>query len=372
MPAAEPPWYRVADAANIPSPALLVYPERVERNLERMIALAGGAPRLRPHAKTHKMREVLVRLLALGVTRSKCATIAEAELAASVGVPDVLLAYPLTGPNLARWAALVRAFPGMRFSVTADSASAVEALSGVGRELAAPIDVLLDLDVGMHRTGVPPDDAALGLYRRLGELPGLAPGGLHAYDGQVGDTDVAARTAACDAAFAPVAALRGAIQSVGLPVPRVVAGGTPTLPIHAQRREVECSPGTCVFWDAGYARRFPDLGFAPAALVLARVVSKPAAGRLCLDLGHKAIASEMPHPRVEWLDLPEARAVGHNEEHLLIATPHADRFEVGACLYGIPWHICPTVALHAEAVAVVGGRAVGTWAVAARVRRLTV
>src|SRR5207302_169959 len=83
------------------------------------------------------------------------------------------------------------------------------------------------------------------------------------------------------------------------------AGGTPTFPIHARRADLECSPGTCVFWDASSASKLPDLSFLPAALVLTRVISKPAPDRLCLDLGHKALASEMPHPRVQFLNLPD-------------------------------------------------------------------
>src|SRR5204863_4495440 len=126
---------------------------------------------------------------------------------------------------------------------------------------------------------------------------------LHAYDGHIHDTNVAQRAAACDAAFAPVESLRQKLERAGLPVPRVVAGGTPTFPMHARRAHVECSPGTCVFWDAGYGKKLPDLEFLPSALVLTRVVSKPTPNCLCLDLGHKAIASEMPQPRLVFLNL---------------------------------------------------------------------
>jgi D-threonine aldolase len=158
----------------------------------------------------------------------------------------------------------------------------------------------------------------------------------------------------------------------GLPVPRIVAGGSPTFAIHARRGEVECSPGTCVFWDAGYASKLPDLDFLPAALVLTRVVAKPGANRLCLDLGHKAVAAEMPHPRVKFLNLPDAKAVMHSEEHLVVETARADDFHVGDCLYGVPWHICPTVALHAAAQVIAGEKAVGSWKVVARDRKLNI
>jgi D-serine deaminase-like pyridoxal phosphate-dependent protein len=157
-----------------------------------------------------------------------------------------------------------------------------------------------------------------------------------------------------------------------LPVPRLVAGGTPTFPIHARRGDVESSPGTCVFWDAGYAFKLPDLPFLPAALVLARVISKPGPNRLCLDLGHKSIAAEMPPPRVQFLNLKDAVPVLHSEEHLVLETPRSNDLNLGDCLYGVPWHICPTVALHAEAVVIENGMSAGRWPVVARDRRLPI
>ena len=195
-------------------------------------------------------------------------------------------------------------------------------------------------------------------------LPGLFDWIRPAYD--------SARASPCDAAFAQLTALRDQLVSGGLSVPAIVAGGTPTFPIHARRPGVQCSPGTSVFWDLGYETLLPDLDFTPAVLVLTRVISKPSAKILCLDLGHKAIASESPHPRVELLGLSDARAIGHSEEHLTIETDRADEFPVGTPLYGIPWHICPTVALHQEAIVIRNGRAEEKWQVVGRARTITV
>ena len=136
--------------------------------------------------------------------------------------------------------------------------------------------------------------------------------------------------------------------------------------------DVECSPGTCVFWDFGYADKLADMDYLIAALVLTRVVSKPGSNRLCLDLGHKAIAAENPQPRVRLLGLEDAAFVTHSEEHLVVETPRAAEFKVGDALFGIPRHICPTVALHSEAVVIRSGRAVERWKVTARERRLTI
>jgi D-serine deaminase-like pyridoxal phosphate-dependent protein len=199
----------------------------------------------------------------------------------------------------------------------------------------------------------------------------LSPGGLHAYDGHLRQADLAQRIEASEAALAPVRAMRDRLRRAGLPVPRLVAGGTPTFPVHARHDDVECSPGTCVFWDAGYAQGLPDLDFLHAVVLLTRVVSKPGGRRLCLDLGHKAVASENPHPRAIFLDVPDAAAVGHSEEHLVVETDRAASLEVGDALYAIPWHVCPTVALHDRVIVVRGGRAVDAWTVTARARTLS-
>jgi D-threonine aldolase len=361
----------VGNEAEVASPSLLINWESVEENLRRMIAMVGDPARLRPHVKTHKLPQIVARQVELGISKCKCATVAEAEMAAAAGARDVLLAAPVVGPNVARFLALQAAFPQVQFAVIADDENAVRALSAAAVAGGQAVTVLLDLDVGQGRTGVRPDEAAAAFYHRLAAMPGIRPGGLHAYDGHLHQTDAAERATACEAAFSRVESLRDSLVSAGLPVPVIVAGGTPTFPFHARRIGVECSPGTCVLWDAGYGKNLPDLDFLPAAVLLTRVISRPAADRLCLDLGHKAVASEMPHPRVIFPALPDAKAVMHSEEHLVLETPRAAEFPVGSVLYGIPWHVCPTVALHSEVRLARGGIVCETWPVVARARRIT-
>lgn len=366
------PWYLVENVDEVYSPALLVYPDRVQANLQRMIEYAGGTARLRPHVKTHKMAEVIEMQVAAGIDKFKVATFAEAEMVASAGGPDILLAYPLVGPNVGRFVQLIKMYSGARFSCVADERSAIEALSRELSKAGLSAEVLLELDDGMHRTGIEPGEEAARLYRLIAQLPGVEPGGFHVYDGQVRDKDLEQRVKNVEAAFVPVAVLKQRLESEGLPVPRVVCGGTPTFPAHCRHPDRELSPGTCVFWDIGYGTKFPDLEFEPAAAVLTRVISKPAENRLCLDLGYKAIASDNPDPRVRLLDLPDAKMVVHSEEHLVVETPEAGKYHVADALYGVPWHICPTCALYQQAVVIRDGRAVDRWRVAARDRVLQV
>jgi len=365
-------WYLIQDEAAIPSPALALFRERIEHNLRLMIEIAGGPARLRPHVKTHKLGPLVKRQIELGITKFKAATIAETEMCADAGAADVLLAYPPAGPTITRLCELSRRFPRTRFSAVADNPSTVRGLSVAARAAGVTLDVLIDLDCGMHRTGIEPGDCAAELYKLLATTPALRPAGLHAYDGHIHEPDLAARRAQCEAAFAPVLAMRANLEAMGLPVPVLVAGGSPTFAIHASHPDRECSPGTTVLWDFGYGDKFPDLAFQPAVVLLTRVVSRPAADRLCLDLGHKAVAAEMPHPRVRLIELPDAVAVMQSEEHLVIETPRAAEFAIGQVLHGIPRHICPTVALHSEALVVENGRVSAQWPILARARRLTI
>jgi D-serine deaminase-like pyridoxal phosphate-dependent protein len=266
----------------------------------------------------------------------------------------------------------MRAFPTTRFAAIVDNTNSILAIAQAAQAERTVVELLLDLDCGMGRTGVACGPAAFECYRLISSLPELAAGGLHAYDGHICDSDPEVRKKAAQVALAPVATLARQLEHSGFHVPRIVVGGTPTFPAHVAVPGFECSPGTCILWDAGYAAMLPDLDFAPAALVLTRVVSKPGTNRLCLDLGHKAIASEGPHPRVHLFGLSDAVPVMHNEEHLVLESPRAKEIRIGDAIYGIPWHICPTVALNAFATMVRCGRAETSWKITARDRMLTI
>jgi D-serine deaminase-like pyridoxal phosphate-dependent protein len=370
------PWYLLENSAEIPSPALLLHRDRIEANLRQMVAIAGDPLRLWPHVKTHKLPELIAWQVGLGIVQFKCATIAEAEMVAGVeGVRSILLAVQPVGPQIERWIRLASRFPGISWSAVVDDAGVVESLRSAAAAcaIAKPLGLWIDLDVGQHRTGIAPDRVCDGLLQSVrAASPTLRFDGLHAYDGHLGIPDLAERTRLCHEAFAPVAALRASLETELGHRLQVLAGGSPTFAIHAARSDVSLSPGTTVLWDAGYAHKMPDLPFQPAAVLLSRVISRPAARQVCLDLGHKAVASEMPHPRTVFLNLPDATALSHSEEHLVVEAPAADSFRVGDVVYSLPWHVCPTMALHQEVWLVENRRASVRWTVQARSRRISI
>ncbi len=366
------PWYAVANSSDVPSPALLVFPERVAHNVRKMIAIAGGPERLRPHVKTHKLPELVRLKRGLGIQKFKCATIAELEMLGDTGVEDALLAYQPVGPNAKRFVEVVYAFPSTRFAAVVDNISSARDIAMIARARNLTVELLLDVDCGMQRTGIPPGREAFELYHFLSSTAGICAGGLHAYDGHIHDAEPALRFASASRAWALTETLRSELLNAGFQVPRVVAGGSPTFPFHASTPCTECSPGTTVLWDAGSLAGLPDMDFLSAAVMLARVASRPGANRLCLDLGTKSIASEMPAPRVRLLGLEDAEMVMHNEEHLVIETREAARYAPGDVIYGIPWHVCPTVALHDHVHVVRYNRVDIRWHVMARRRVISI
>ncbi len=363
----EKAWYTVGNIDEIDSPALLVYPVRVKENILAALNMVAGPAMLRPHVKTSKMSEVGKLLMNEGVTKFKCATIAEAEMLAIIQAKDVLLAYQPVGPKILRLLQLVKAYPSTAFSCLVDNIDNARHLNEVCAAQNSVLPVYIDLNIGMNRTGISPEDAP-ALVNVIRQLPALRLAGLHAYDGQLRDTDIAERTRKSDVEFARVKLLAEQIrQEPGLAL-TIVMGGTPSFPTHAGRKGIECSPGTFVFWDWGYQHQLPDEPFQYAALVMTRVVSVIDAHTICLDLGHKSVAAENPLPRVHFLNAPAAEPIAQSEEHLVVRVADASLHHIGEVWYGVPVHICPTVALYEKAYTIENGQGAGEWKVTARNR----
>ncbi len=364
------PGYAVHGADRLETPALLYYKDIILRNTERAIQVAGSSRRLWPHVKSHKMEKMIRLQMELGIERFKCATIAEMEMVARCGAPHILLAYPLIGPNMARFLALRTAYPRSVFYAIGDDEAQLTALSTLSLQHGQPVSVLLDLNMGMDRTGVPLQNAH-ALYRRLCALPGLSMEGLHAYDGHSNQPDPKIRREAARPAIEAVHALRLSLLEEGLPCPLVVGGGTPSFPIHADYEGTYLSPGTVFLADYRYASDLTDLALQPAVLILTRVVSHPAPGLFTIDLGSKGISQDSPGRGV-LLGVPGAVALFQSEEHWVYEMANGENPPpIGAALYVVPMHVCPTNALYAFAHVIQEGSVVDRWEITARDRKLT-
>jgi D-serine deaminase-like pyridoxal phosphate-dependent protein len=359
-------WYEIDSPEEIVSPSLLVYPDRIEENIRLMIKIIGDVNRLRPHIKTHKTAEIIEMQKQHGIQKFKCATIAEAELLAKCGARDILLAMQPVGANLNRFFKLIATYPNSEFSTIVDNKNSIDLISNIAASKNTTVRLFLDLNTGMNRTGIEPNETAVELFARITENPYLIACGLHAYDGHIRDTDIIQRKKACDAAFKLVTNLKNKIEASGVEVKTLVMGGSPSFPIHAKRANVETSPGTTLLWDERYGTSFSDMPFLPAAVLLTRIISKPKEGIVCLDLGHKAIAPEMDFPRVKIFGLEDAEQIGQSEEHLVLSYAKSENLKIGDVFYAIPMHICPTVAKYSKVLTVEKGKISGAWKIAAR------
>jgi D-serine deaminase-like pyridoxal phosphate-dependent protein len=364
-------WYQINNVNEVCSPALLVYPDRIEYNIRKMIEIAGNVDQLRPHVKTHKMSGIIKLQMKHGIYKYKCATISETEMVARCGAKDVLLAMQPVGPNLERFFQLKQEFHDATISCIADSEEVILKLSHMARKTGLYTHVWLDINNGMNRTGIPPDENAARLYKMIIGLPMLKAEGLHVYDGHIHEKDFSLRQKICNDSFGPVTSLIDKLKNSGIAPIKIVAGGTPTFQVHALRKGVELSPGTLLLWDYGYSSSFSDMDFLHAAVLLTRIISKPAKDLLCTDLGHKAVASEMPQPRIKILGIENYTIINHNEEHMVIMTTEADSRKIGDPLYCIPWHICPTVDRFDTVSVVNEHKVTGEWNVEARKRKIT-
>jgi D-threonine aldolase len=365
-------WYHINNINAIDSPALVIYKDRVIQNIATAISMVDDVSRLRPHIKTHKTKEAAQLMMDAGIGKFKCATIAEAEMLAMINAPDVLLAYQPIGPKLKRFTELIKKYPATKFSCLVDNTASASAIAAAASENNIHINVFIDLNIGMNRTGIIPGPSVIDLYPECKSPGGIEPLGLHAYDGHIRTIDFEQRTKECDEAFKAVTEMQEQLQQKGFDKPLIIAGGSPTFPVHAKRKDVECSPGTFVYWDKTYLQ-YKEQHFVPAALVIARIISLPTATRLCIDLGHKSISSENElGNRVYFLNAPGLKFVGHSEEHLVAEAPEGHSYKAGDILYGLPVHICPTCALYERAFIVEKNEVIGEWKMIARDRKITV
>ncbi|MBM3891983.1 MAG: DSD1 family PLP-dependent enzyme, partial [Verrucomicrobia bacterium] len=328
---------------------------RLEGNLRRMSDYFAARPcKLRPHFKSHKCVELARRQLAAGgCSGITCAKLSEAEQLVASGIKDVLIANQVVGPDKARRLAVLNRKATARCAV--DSLENARELAGAAREACASIPLLVEVDVGMKRCGVPPGVPALELVQEIVRLAGLRFDGLQGYEGHVvalPDRDERAQRAR--EALAPLVETRRMIERAGIPVAVVSSGGTGTYDITSNLdgiNEVQC--GSYALMDGAYVRVRPE--FVVARWVLATVISSHG-GWAVVDVGTKGLGCEFGLPIIE--GYPDAKARYTAEEH----TPFDGlAARVGDKVRLIPSHGCTTQNLYRQMWITRGNRIVDVW-----------
>jgi 3-hydroxy-D-aspartate aldolase len=370
-------WYKITNEAQTDSPSLLVYKERVIKNIQKMIEMASGPDWLFVHVKTNKTPQIVQLLLDAGINKFKCATISEAEMVAIAGGRFLIIAHQLVGPKIERLVKLRQLYPDVMMASVVDNLETAQETNEIFKKNNLVADVFLDINNGMNRSGHELNDSIFDFYQYLNQQTNLRCYGLHVYDGHQRDTDFTVRKNKLDTGFEAVNKLLTQIKAANLPNPMVVAGGTPAFTPHLARiNEVNnlCfSPGTCVLWDWGYGDSLTEQPFEYAALVMTRVISKPTEGIATIDMGHKAIAAENSiDKRIKFLNLSNYELIGQSEEHGVLKVQDWETIKIGDVLYGVPYHVCPTVNLYEEMQVVENQNITGTWQVLARRRKITI
>ncbi len=337
---------------DVETPAPLVDCDKMERNLRRMVEVAEKAGvRLRPHAKTHKSPKIAKRAIELGAKGVTVAKVGEAEVMVAAGIDDILVAYPIVGKiKIGRFLDLNgRA----RMACTTDSLEVAEGLSTAAEERGQLVRILVEIDSGLHRVGLPPGEPVLNLVRRLRDLPALHFAGLLTHGGM--------DRHAHDLAELPKIALQEAgacietadlLRRNGIEVEEVSVGTTPLARFGGAPGITELRPGTFVFYDASTVA-LEAAGFEDCAYTILTTVVSRHPDRLVVDAGSKALSNDRPAGQFTVAGFgvvvghPHLRVDRLSEEHGVLVPQGAGPIPgIGDKIEIIPNHVCQSVNLH--------------------------
>ena len=365
--------YIISDLDQVLTPALAIYADLVDSNIDFTLQLLGGDPnRWRPHVKTAKLESMMRRLVERGVTNFKCATTLELRTACAAGARDVLVAYPITGANASRVRQLAETMQNTCVSALVETADQLQPW------LRSDIGLFIDIDPGMHRTGLPQErtDDVVSLARAI-RSAGLRFRGLHYYDGHLHEPDLAERTKRAHAGYDRLLEIVKALEAASLHVEEVITAGTPAFPCTLSYPRFQdatfqhrASPGTVMYGDASAVQQLPsNYRYTPAVLVVSRAVSHPGGNIVTCDAGHKTLSVDCGVPNCEVLGHPDLKPMKPSEEHLPIAVPQGRPLPpIGSFVYLVPKHVCPTVNNFDDALIVRDGKIEAVERVTARGR----
>jgi len=355
----------------VDTPALLIDLDAFEANLDTMAALiAPTAAKLRAHAKTHKSPVIARLQMARGAVGQCTQKVSEAEALAWGGVGNILVSNEVVGAaKLARFAALAQI---AQVAICVDHPAHIIAIEAAARDAGTRLAVLVEIDAGGKRCGVPFGSEAVELARAIAASPNLRFGGLQSYHGTAQHLRTPEeRRAAIAAAVEGTRRTVELLRQQGLDCEIVGGAGTGTFQFEAASGVyTELQAGSYVFMDADYGRNLdadgkPVTTFRHSLFVLATVISAPVPGRAVVDAGHKAVTVDSGLPLV-W-QRPDLRCVSASDEHFKIEFgPETTSPVIGEKLRLVPGHCDPTVARYDWYVGVRAGRVECLWPIVAR------
>jgi D-serine deaminase-like pyridoxal phosphate-dependent protein len=360
------------------TPEVVIDLRRVQHNIARAAATAAEhGLALRPHVKTHKLPPIAALQIEAGAVGIQVAKLGEADVFAGAGFADIFVGYPLVGTRkIARLIDLLET-TSTKISVAADALEVAIPIARAATRAGLSVPVVIEVDTGMHRLGVPPGRATVELASRIADLDGVDVVGLFTHEGHVytqahSMEEKRAMTHAACAALAETAEL---VRASGVPLATVSVGSSGTFRFAVECPNItEVRPGTYVFNDLSQLRQGAATPDDLAAFVVATVVGRPEATRAVIDAGSKVLTSDRlltadPEPTFGAIaGYPDAHLTRLSEEHGLLEFSAPADIRIGDRVAIVPNHICPVVNLADSVSVIADGMLAERWVVAARGR----
>src|SRR5256885_1713166 len=346
-----------ASLDDLATPFLYVDLDRMKRNIDAMAAAARElGVQLRPHAKTHKVPEIARLQIAAGASGVTLAKVSEAEVFADAGIDDLFIAYQIVSP--AQLERLTRLARRARLRCAVDSRAGAERLSTAATAAGIELQIMLEIDLGIGRTGVRAGVDAFALAQRVADLPGLRLIGIYGFRGFRAFAEGAeGREAWGRAEGEALVSAAADLRAIGLPIVEVSAGSTPTaLPAGSVGGVTEIRPGQYLFGCANVVAQGAMPADEVALFARATVISRPADDRAVVDAGSKTLSTDGPWEPGRGFGYlasdPSTRVMSMWEEHGVLALGRdSERLRVGDRVSIVPNHVCTAINLHDRTVA---------------------
>ena len=360
------------------TPEVVIDLRRVRHNIARAAATASEhGLALRPHVKTHKLLPIAALQIEAGAVGIQVAKLGEAEVFAGAGIADIFVGYPLVGARkIARLIELL-ATTSSKVSVAADALEVAIPIASAAARAGLVVPVVIEVDTGMHRLGVPPGQATVELAARIAELDGIEVVGLFTHEGHVYTQahSMEEKRAMTQAACAALAETADMVRASGVPLTTVSVGSSGTFRFAVECPNItEVRPGTYVFNDLSQLCQGAATPDDLAAFVVTTVVGRPEATRAVIDAGSKALTSDRlltadPDPTFGAVaGYPDAHVSRLSEEHGMLEFPTPPDLRIGDRIAIVPNHICPVINLADSVSVIADGVLAERWEVAARGR----
>lgn len=346
--------YQIREIEKIKTPRLLVFGDRLKKNLSQIkkylenVAPGTAYKHLCPHVKTNKSSFIIKMMFESGINSFK-SSMNEVELLVSLNVNEIFIAYPLLKQDAIFIAKRIRKHPEIDFQVQIGSEEHFNILQEVAEKFNINWSYFIDLDVGMHRTGINPDNA-FNLYQRIGQNDRFNFLGLHAYDGHNHFAEKEKHRQEAEKSMSNLLKVFSQFSEHKIHVPKVIVAGSPSFkvdfeilyPAIQNQTLLQVSPGTWIYWDSQYDNILPG-EFEFATLILAQVIEVKE-NQITLNLGHKRWAADQG--KLQLFSESELEVISFSEEHTVLKTNNVKKYHTGDYILIVPRHICPTVNLY--------------------------